>query len=251
MKTALHLIYSFSVIIPLTIVLGAIALFVYPFDLFERSSRLSEGKLGRGGIWVKVTWFRLILWTHRVRLQIGGLGREALKQMKGVVFVCNHQSVLDIPSIASVLPENSAFLAKRELARIPVFGTAAKIVGTQFVDRSKGQHDLSLEDLNRLIQKGVSIILFPEGTRSTTGELLSFKRGAAVLAISNQTSIVPLAVDGTRKLCPKKSLFIRPGRVQIVVGEPISTRGLTIEDRATLTDQVKSVIAKHLTSMRQ
>jgi 1-acyl-sn-glycerol-3-phosphate acyltransferase len=247
----LRLTYTISILIPLTLIFALIAFVLAPLDLLEREQRLSRGLLGRGATWVKITWCRLILWFHRVRIEAMGPGLKNVENFKGVVFVSNHQSVLDIPAIWSVIPKDSAFLAKRELAKIPFFGWAAYLAGTQFVDRSRGNRDPSLEALNRHIQQGVSIIFFPEGTRSTTGELLSFKRGAFVTAIQNQRPIVPLAIHGSARLCPKHSFSVRSGRIRIWVGEPIETSGLGLQDRSALADRVKSLIAKDLASMQE
>ncbi|MDB5038380.1 MAG: 1-acyl-sn-glycerol-3-phosphate acyltransferase [Bacteriovoracaceae bacterium] len=239
-------IYSSLIVIPLTLVFTFITILIAPIDFFERKDRLSKGLLGRGGIWVKQNWFGLVLSLHRIKVRVEGPGLSALQAVKGAVFVANHQSVLDIPAISTVIPKNSTFLAKKELKHIPFFGWAAIIVGTQFIDRARGRRDKSLGELNELIQKGVSVILFPEGTRSLDGNLLSFKHGAFAIAIKNQAPVVPLTIFGSRLLCPKGSLTVLPGEIRVHVGNPISTKGMTDEDRSRLAENVKGLITKQL-----
>lgn len=239
-------LYSVSIVVPLTMVYSVFTLIAGLRDRLLEPKSMKEGRIGKGGAWIKRTWFRLILKLHRIHVKITGPGVQALKKARGAIIVANHQSVLDIPVIASLAPTDSSFLAKKELRKLPFFGLSAAIVGTQFIDRSKGARDHSIDEVNRLVGKGLNLILFPEGTRSTHGHLLPFKRGAFVMAIQNQAPIIPISILDSWKLCPKKSLGVNPGTIHIYVGEPISTRGFDLEKRGALADQVRDIIAKQL-----
>ena len=100
--------------------------------------------------------------------------------------------------------------------------------------------------MQKALNAGINMFFYPEGTRSADGALLPFKRGAFVLAIEAQAPVVPLAILDTRLLCPKKRLSVAPGTVHLYVGEPISTKGLTVNDRHEFCEQVRNEIAKQL-----
>jgi 1-acyl-sn-glycerol-3-phosphate acyltransferase len=164
------------------------------------------------------------------------------------VFACNHQSHFDGPLIVTYLPGHVRFVAKAELFKIPVFGRALKALGNIKVDRSGGEHDRRvLEEAVTAVRERVSILFFAEGTRSEDGVLREFKKGAAVLAIGAQVPLVPMAVAGTRDILPKGSTWIHGGRKAVLqIGEPISTRGATMDDRDRLTQELHASVASLL-----
>jgi len=187
-----------------------------------------------------------MVWAHSLKIEIIGPGADRLKDYRGVVFVSNHQSALDILVHMVSFPRHTSFVAKKELLRIPIFGWGAAIAGTFFIDRSKGTKNKSLEKIQQALIAGINLVLYPEGTRSADGNLLPFKRGAFVMAIQAQVPVVPVATLDSRLLCPKKRLSVAPGTVHLYVGEPISTKGLTIGDRREICEQVRNEIAKQL-----
>ena len=150
-----------------------------------------------------------------------------------------------------MLPKDTSLIAKKELAWIPLFGWAAFIVGTLFIDRKKGVRNDSIQEVNDHLHSGLSIIVYPEGTRSPTGEMLPFKRGAFVMAIDAQAPIVPLVLDGTRERSPKGRPSIAPGPITLWVGEPISTRGMNLKNRFSLADEVREMMVKQLEKLRE
>lgn len=161
------------------------------------------------------------------------------------VLVANHQSWFDVFSLAGTLPVKFSFVGKKELARIPIFGTAWARVGHYPVDRSDYQAAVaSLRQVSKRIKSdATTVVMFPEGTRSPTGELARFKKGAFVLAIDAQVPVVPVAVLGTRRVMPKGRWSIRPGTVRIRVGAPILTEGMTMRDRDALVRQARQSVA--------
>ena len=237
---------TLGVVLFLVFVFGSLAILFAPFDwliLKLRSQKIRPGPLGS---WIKKNWSRSMLSGMGIRVQLSGEGVNDYFHHQGMVFVSNHQSVLDILSQMSVLPSSASFISKKELKWIPFFGWAANVVGTIFVDRVKGTHNDSLDSISESLRAGASIIVYPEGTRSSDGRLLPFKRGAFVMAIDAQVPIVPLTILDSRDLCPKHQSWIASGTIHIVIDKPISTQGMTPQDRFDLSERIQGVIAKHL-----
>jgi 1-acyl-sn-glycerol-3-phosphate acyltransferase len=177
-----------------------------------------------------------------VRVQVHGL--EHLKD-EPYVFVANHQSHFDVAALLGFLPGQNRFAAKKELFKEPILGLILRTMGMVPVDRDDTL--ASIEQLGRLRADGHSIVIFPEGTRSSDGQLLPFKKGAFVAAIRLGIPLVPVVCKGTAEIMPKgQYLSIVPGEVHIVVLEPISTRGMTYEDRDDLLAKARSRIAAEL-----
>ncbi len=164
------------------------------------------------------------------------------------VLACNHQSNFDPFVIYSAIRKHMRFVAKAELYRIPIFGQALKAVGMVKVDRTGGEADRrTLDGAVRSVRERVSLIFFPEGTRSVDGALKPFKKGAAVMAIQAGVPLVPMAIAGTKEVLPKHAGLIRGGqRVVVEVGEAIATNGMQIEDRDILTERAHGAVARLL-----
>ena len=189
------------------------------------------------------TWVRWILSTFRIRVDLEGI--ENVPARAPVILMSNHQSLIDIAAIVSTLPRSQVwrFVAKRELVRIPFFGWALYASGHVIIDR--GDRDKAVRSLERAaerIRSGISVIVFPEGTRSPTGSLRPFKSGPFHLAVAAQVPIVPITVSGSQRITPKGSLTVHPGAVKIVYGKPIPTRGLDLAERQALKERVRSAI---------
>ncbi|MDY7228704.1 lysophospholipid acyltransferase family protein [Hyalangium rubrum] len=163
-----------------------------------------------------------------------------------VVFVCNHQSNYDVILFFAHVRKHTRWVAKRELFKVPVFGTTMRLAGNIPVDRDGSESDKSrLSEAVVAVRERVSVMFFPEGTRNSDGKLKPFKKGAAVFGIQAGVPIVPMAVSGTRNILPKGSLAIRYGqKAALVVGEPIHTQGLTLDDREALTHQLEQTVAR-------
>ena len=189
-------------------------------------------------------WAALILWGSRVKVVVRHA--EQLGTGRGQILVSNHQSWFDVFSLAAGLPVRFSFVGKKELSRIPFLGHAWEKVGHVAIDRDDHQSALtSLQAVDGQVRGGGrTIIMFPEGTRSPTGELTRFKKGAFVMAIKAQVPVVPVAVFGTRRVMKKGSWKISPGTVTIRVGRPIETTGLSLRDRDRLSKQARAAIAE-------
>jgi len=163
---------------------------------------------------------------------------------KPYVVVSNHESNFD-PFLLSYLPWEMKYLSKKALFRIPFFGWSMAIVGDVAVDRGdKGSRGNALEGCRRVLKNRVSVLFFPEGTRSRTDEMLPFKPGAFRLAIEEGVDILPLGLAGTRDALPKGTWVIAPARGHVLIGEPISTAGLTLDDTPALTERVRVIVAE-------
>jgi 1-acyl-sn-glycerol-3-phosphate acyltransferase len=177
-----------------------------------------------------------------VRVRVRGL--EHLRAGP-YMFTPNHQSHFDIAALLGYLPGNNRFAAKKEMFDEPVLGAVLRTLGMIPIDRANPLE--AIQQLNQLNTGGYSTIIFPEGTRSRDGKLLPFKKGPFVAAIHLGVPIVPVVCKGTQRVMPKgKYLSIVPGEVEIVVLEPITTAGLSYEDREALLARVRDRIAGEL-----
>ncbi|HEX6308822.1 MAG TPA: lysophospholipid acyltransferase family protein [Longimicrobiales bacterium] len=185
-------------------------------------------------------WARWLLWAAAVRVDVEGVDNLALDRAQ--IIVANHVSWFDVLALASKTPKRYRFVAKQELGRIPLFGHAWRAAGHISVDRSDNARAVaSLRQAGDTIRHdNSSIIIFPEGTRSRTGELQPFKKGAFVLALHNAIDIVPAAVLGTHRIMPKDSWRVRAGRIIVRFGPPIPTAGADISGRDELIARVRA-----------
>lgn len=185
-------------------------------------------------------WARWILWATGARVEL--LGLENVSHERAQIIVANHVSWYDVLALAAYTPKRYRFVAKKELARVPLWGHAWIAAGHIAVDRSDNQRAVaSLDQAGRTIREdNSSIIIFPEGTRSRTGELQPFKKGAFVLALHNGIEIVPVAVQGTRDIMARDSWRIRAGRIIVRFGRPVSPASYDIRRRDELIARIRS-----------
>ncbi len=198
---------------------------------------------GPESVWfVPLAWSRLLLWLAGSKVAVSGT--EHLPLDEAAVIVSNHSSHLDGPALALALPRRIVFVAKKELARIPVFGQALRAIGSVIVDR--GRSEKARRQMRKAldqIRAGSWVVVFAEGTRSRDGKLSAFKKGGFHLAIDAQVSIVPVAIRGASAILPKGAIHVRrAGTVEVVVGEPISVGGLTKQDLPELLERTRTAV---------
>lgn len=188
-------------------------------------------------------WAGAIVRAAGIELKVVGMDR--LKADRPHIIVSNHQSWFDVLSLMGALPRGTRFVAKKELRKIPWFGRAWQACGHISIDRrDRGAAVESLRTAGRLIrERSSNIVMFAEGTRSGTGELQPFKKGAFVLAIEGGVPVLPIAVKGSRDVMPKGSFKIRAGSIEIRVGEAIDVTGMTLSDRDDLRDRTWRAVA--------
>jgi 1-acyl-sn-glycerol-3-phosphate acyltransferase len=152
--------------------------------------------------------------------------------------------MFDIWALAAALPGSIRFVAKQELARIPLLGRAMLAAGHVTIDRTNRARAMEAygKAAERIRALGVSTVVFPEGTRSRTGELLPFKNAPFGLAIAAQVPLVPLYVHATFRILPKGAWRLRPMPIRVLVGEPIATAGMTAHDREGLRARARAAV---------
>ena len=225
-RTVLFLIPAITLY---TIVLGTMSL---ASSLFERRGYFAH--------WCARTWSRLILLTTGVRVSVEGL--ERLTPGQTYVFVANHQSHYDTPILFSSLPYQLRVIAKASLGNFPFIGWHLRRTGHMLVDRSRPDRAKIFEWASRLTSNGLSLFVFPEGTRSVTGRVDRFKGGSFYLALEAGLPVVPLSVVGSRHVMRKGWLATHPGDVRLVVHDPIETSGLEGSDPRAFAERVRQII---------
>src|SRR5881296_1358956 len=198
---------------------------------------------GGGGVydWGASDWAKDLIRAAGTPVHVQGL--ERIPRGKPVVYASNHSSMFDIWALGATLPGSVRFVAKQELANIPLLGRAMIRAGHIMIDRPHPRRALeAYARAAEVIRSGVSAVVFPEGTRSRTGELLPFKNAPFGLAIAAQVPVVPLYVHNTFEILPKGGFVLRPRPIRITIGEPISTVGMTVERRQELRDRVHAAI---------
>ena len=193
-------------------------------------------------------WAKLFLFCTGTKVTVEGL--EHVDPDQSYVVTGNHTSNLDIPVILGCLPVPARFLAKRELFRVPLLGGGMRGLYMVETDRRAGPaaHRAIHEQVARAIGKGLSLMIFPEGTRSQDGDLLPFKKGAFRIAVDNDMPVLPVTIVGARAAWEAHSKLIRGGPVRLVIHEPIPTTGLDRTELDDLRDRTKGAVGAPLTT---
>jgi len=212
-----------------TLTLGSMALLL---TFIDSSGRLSQ--------WMGRWWARSLLFLGRIPVQVDGL--EHLAAPQAYVFAANHRSNFDIFVLFAILPGKFLWIAKKELFKIPIFGQALSRMGSIPVDRENLQEAIrSLNRATSMVQGGTSMIIFPEGTRVTSRELMPFKKGVFIMAMKAGQPIVPVSISGTLAIQPRGSWRVRPGPVRVVFAPPVNPQNFSTKEE--LMEAVRQAIA--------
>jgi 1-acyl-sn-glycerol-3-phosphate acyltransferase len=190
-------------------------------------------------------WARIICCAAGVKVLTRG--RNQVDRRRSYVIVANHQSHFDSPALALGLADMQlSWIAKQELHKIPLFGHCLQVLNTIFIDRANRDAAIaSIQKGLRQLPAGVSLIWFAEGTRSIDGRIGQFKKGAFMAALQSGTPVLPVTINGSRRVMPKGSVVFTPGRIELIVATPIETRGLAHHDLEKLMVQTRDVILTH------
>lgn len=190
---------------------------------------------------IMTAWAKALVKAAGIDLQVENLGRIDPNQR--YILVSNHYSYLDIPCIVAAVPQPIRFMAKVSLFKIPIFGWSLARAGFIPIDRKNRRTAVKSFDLAAdRIRKGNTIVIFPEEGRSKTREMRPFQRGAFLLALKSEKTIVPVAIDSTFDVFPVGAKRVKPGRVTIRIGTPIETAGRSLRDKNGLLDEARTQV---------
>ncbi len=226
-------IFVWSCVVIATLALGVLAFITYPFD--------RKGKVGH---YYARLWGKTALLANRVKVNIKGM--EHLNGEGPYIFMSNHQSYYDVFALLGHLPYQFKWLVKKELFSIPFLGWTMAAVGYISIDRG-GTRD-TVEAMNEAAQKirdGMSVTIFPEGSRSPDGSIQPFKKGGFTLAIKSKVPIVPIAIDGSGDIMPKDKFTASSGEIRMLMDRPIETESYSLKDREILMKRVRETICKN------
>ena len=213
-----------------TVVLGTLSLLS---SLFDRRGRVQHG--------FARLWSWLILHTIWSPAHVEGLDKIDLSRPH--VYVANHISALDIPVLYTSLPIQFRILAKKELFRYPFMGWHLKRSGQIPVERESAIASMrSLTEAAASVRAGTPVVVFPEGGRSATGQIKPFLSGAFYVAIKAGVEVVPMAIVGSYEVLPMNSFHIRPGRIELLVGDPIPTAGYGKREAEALAARAQKAV---------
>jgi 1-acyl-sn-glycerol-3-phosphate acyltransferase len=199
----------------------------------------------RGKLYVRWArgWSRCIVFLCGIPVRFE-IAQEA-EEVPEAIFMPNHESALDILVLFLAVRQDVRFLAKAGIFRVPIFGWSMRLAGFIPVDRQKTDRAKEVfGELTDRLRKGASVLVFPEGTRSRTGELGPFKKSGFLLALHTGLPIVPIGIQGSREVVGPGSLAVRPREVVVRMGRPIPTAGLGVSHRAELMEKVRAEIQR-------
>ena len=227
-RTAFIILY----VLPATAVLSIIAIIVSFFSRTGDSVHI-----------IARLWAKSILSVSGIKVDVEGLAN--IEPSGSYIYMANHCSNFDIPVLLGCLPIQFRWLAKAELFRIPIFGRAMSGAGYVEIDRSNREAAFkSIDQVAAKMKNGVSVMIFPEGTRSEDGRVKPFKKGGFVMAVDTGAPIVPIILRGTRSIMTKGSWRIHPGDVTLSIEKPIDTTGYTRDTKEDLIKTVRNVICE-------
>lgn len=203
------------------------------FCLFDRSGQWASS--------FQRAWVYALFCLNGIHIRIQG--RENLREGSSNILISNHASLLDIPAIVAAVPLPVRFIAKKSLIWFPIFGWFMYLAKHVLIDRDSAVSAVkSLKKASRLMKQGISVVVFPEGTRTPDGEVKEFKRGAFLLALQSRMPIVPISISGTYKMLPRTGCCFRPGTIDLKIGSPIPTQGFPIREVGHLVEKVRKTI---------
>ena len=217
-----------------TIVMGTLSALLWPFD---RTGELQH--------WCERWWCRLVAWTIFARIHVHGV--EHVQRGRPYVYMANHASLIDTPALFAYLPYQFRIMAKKSLFNVPFMGWHLRMAGHFPIDQGNPRRTAtSLRRVIEGVRHGRSLAAFPEGRRTDDGQLQAFEPGAFKIALRAGVPIVPVTIRGTFAMLPRTSLAPRPGRVDVIISEPINTAAYTEKTLSELIERTRAAIAANL-----
>jgi 1-acyl-sn-glycerol-3-phosphate acyltransferase len=197
-----------------------------------------------------IFWARAIMRMCFIKIRV--LGLENIKGAKSAVFAANHQSMVDIFMMIAYIPRRTAFLAKHQTLFIPVIGQLIPMLGHITVDRNNPKRSLrSVQKCIRALSGNRSIVIFPEGTRTLTGEMNRFKSGSLKIPLRTGAPVVPVTICGTLNVMPKNTFGVRPHTVVMHLGKPVETKEMQVSDFRLFVDHLEQTIRETKARLEQ
>lgn len=188
-----------------------------------------------------VIWARLNGYLTPIFVRVKG--RENVEKGQSYVIIANHQSAYDIFVLYGWIGIDFKWVMKKELKKIPGVGFGSEAVGHIFIDRSNTKSAMdSIEQAKTKIKGGTSVIFFPEGTRSKTNQLLPFKKGAFRFAFDLKLPVLPVTINGTRKIMPTGTLDLKPGKAELIIHKPVNINPYDFTRMNELIAETKTII---------
>ncbi len=239
MVQVLYIIYQYLIALPifivLTILTAVVTMAAIPWKNAEWLHKLQQ-------FWAR-SFCRLLF----LPVEVEGL--ENIQPKTSYVFVSNHQSMTDVFVIYGWLPVIFKWIMKKELRKVPLVGAACKAAGHIYIDRSNKMASMrSIAEAERIVKDGVCVVIFPEGTRTLTGEVGRFKRGAFSIATDLHLPIVPISLSGCYEVMPRTRFYAKWHRVKMTVGKPIDVSVYPEEDRNVLIEEVRQRVIENIQS---
>lgn len=190
---------------------------------------------------VQQFWARSFCWLLFLPIKVEGL--ENIQPKTSYVFVSNHQSMVDVFLIYGWLPVIFKWIMKKELRKVPLVGAACKAAGHIYIDRrNKMASQKSIAEAEHIVKDGVCVVIFPEGTRTSTGEVGRFKRGAFSIATDLHLPVVPISLSGCYDVMPRTRFYAKRRPVKMTIGKPIDISVYPEEERNALIEDVRQIV---------
>ena len=204
------------------------------FGFFDKTGNLSHR--------ISSVWARELLRLARIKVDVRGV--ENISKGGPYIIASNHQGLLDICLMAKGIPFNYKWIVKKELVAIPFFGPALMAAKYIAIDREDGRKAMKeMQKAEVFLKNGISVAIFPEGTRSLDGSVGEFKKGAFVLANRTKKPILPVTIDGSYNILVKGGFIVRPQKVIFTIHKPVDTASLTVEKRKALPEKIQQIVA--------
>lgn len=239
----LYRVYQLCIMLPLMVVVTVLASLAVLIGVFCGGARIWS-------YWPGVVWARLMMWLTLCRVTVKG--RENVESGVSYVFVANHQGAYDIFAIYGWLGHNFKWMMKKSLEKIPFVGMACRVGDQIFVDKSSPSAIRNtMEKAEKILAGGMSVVVFPEGSRTLTGRLGRFKRGAFMLATEFRLPVVPITIDGAYEVLPRTAKLPLPGHITLTLHPAIEAVADSQHDQETLAALSRDAIARALPEHRR